>query len=77
MSHFNIHIGPIKELSFLNHDNYLYLQGLNGAINIYTMSGSRRLDYNNKATKCIASVYDARNDMLIVSSSEGTTKFYK
>ena len=41
------------------------------------MSGSRRLEYNNKATKSIASVYDSRNDMLVVSSLEGTTKFYK
>lgn len=43
MYQFNIHIGPIKELSFLNHDNYIYLQGQNGAVNVYTMSGSRRL----------------------------------
>ena len=30
-------------MSFIDHDNYLYLQSQNGAVNIYTLAGSRRL----------------------------------
>ena len=77
MTLINVHLGPIKEITFIEHDNFLYLHGHNGGVNIYTLTGSRRLDYNNKAMKSIASFYDTKNDMLIVSSLEGTTKFYK
>ena len=67
----------LKELSFLEKDNFIHGVYTNGSTIVLSSEGNKIFEVWNKSTKCLSVAYDSIFDIMAISYPESVTKFYR